>query len=357
MRKKKNAIIFLYISPLSISIYIKQDFFSSFLSSLHTTAKPAPLKNCTLKPFAVTATTTLFISNLTTVYGYHNGRGELNFINSASLNKHQMLDDNHLIPVDYIGTRSGTTSNNYKQQPTENSGSSSYTANRMLILSSEMQLNLLENDNKSQADGKIVAKRDVAIKTEKHHQDNMLNNNNNNNNLNNNNNDSNVVSSVNINQSVNMKMKQQNFNRSKATGTTNNDEIRQQPLPQPQPYKYHMNMENSAASLYDFGSNNNGKSSSSSNHNGGASSYEARQSSSSPSSTSGVGSGSHSSTMELECIAGYDGGLPQHFILEAYDSRTKRLRLNVTSAYTDIPLFRFDLSGKFKFLIFKYKFT
>lgn len=62
--------------------------------------------------------------------------------------------------------------------------------------------------------------------------------------------------------------------------------------------------------------------------------YETRQSSSSP------------TTMELECIAGYDGGLPQHFILEAYDSRTRKLRLNVTSAYTDVPLFRFDLSGK-----------
>lgn len=50
-------------------------------------------------------------------------------------------------------------------------------------------------------------------------------------------------------------------------------------------------------------------------------------------------------TMELECVAGYDGGLPQHFVLEAYDSRTKKLRLNITSAFSDIPLFRIDLSG------------
>lgn len=50
-------------------------------------------------------------------------------------------------------------------------------------------------------------------------------------------------------------------------------------------------------------------------------------------------------TMELECVAGYDGGLPQHFILEAYDSRTKKLRLNITSAFSDIPLFRIDLAG------------
>lgn len=64
---------------------------------------------------------------------------------------------------------------------------------------------------------------------------------------------------------------------------------------------------------------------------GGGGSYETRQS---------------ASTMELECIAGYDGGLPQQFVLEAYDSRTKKLRLNVTSTFTDVPLFRFDLSGK-----------
>lgn len=50
-------------------------------------------------------------------------------------------------------------------------------------------------------------------------------------------------------------------------------------------------------------------------------------------------------TMELECVAGYDGGLPQHFVLEAYDSRTKKLRLNITSAFSDIPLFRIDLAG------------
>lgn len=52
------------------------------------------------------------------------------------------------------------------------------------------------------------------------------------------------------------------------------------------------------------------------------------------------------SQLELECVAGYDGGLPQYFVLEAYDSRTKKLRLNITSAYSDRPLFRIDLSGE-----------
>lgn len=49
--------------------------------------------------------------------------------------------------------------------------------------------------------------------------------------------------------------------------------------------------------------------------------------------------------MELECIAGFDGGLPQYFFLEAYDSRTRKLRLNITSALNDVPLFRIDLAG------------
>lgn len=49
--------------------------------------------------------------------------------------------------------------------------------------------------------------------------------------------------------------------------------------------------------------------------------------------------------MELECIAGYDGGLPQYFFLEAYDSRTRKLRLNITSALNDVPLFRIDIAG------------
>jgi hypothetical protein len=52
--------------------------------------------------------------------------------------------------------------------------------------------------------------------------------------------------------------------------------------------------------------------------------------------------------MELECIAGYDGGLPQYFFLEAYDSRTRKLRLNITSALNDVPLFRIDLAGRLR---------
>jgi hypothetical protein len=56
--------------------------------------------------------------------------------------------------------------------------------------------------------------------------------------------------------------------------------------------------------------------------------------------------------MELECIAGYDGGLPQYFFLEAYDSHTRKLRLNITSALNDVPLFRIDLASEFFFYPF-----
>jgi hypothetical protein len=60
--------------------------------------------------------------------------------------------------------------------------------------------------------------------------------------------------------------------------------------------------------------------------------------------------------MELECIAGYDGGLPQYFFLEAYDSHTRKLRLNITSALNDVPLFRIDLASESLFsLIFSIK--
>ncbi|KAK5647891.1 hypothetical protein RI129_002783 [Pyrocoelia pectoralis] len=48
--------------------------------------------------------------------------------------------------------------------------------------------------------------------------------------------------------------------------------------------------------------------------------------------------------LEVECRAGYDGGLPQRFVLEAYDSYTMRLRFNVSSSNTEMPFFRFELS-------------
>lgn len=50
-----------------------------------------------------------------------------------------------------------------------------------------------------------------------------------------------------------------------------------------------------------------------------------------------------SETIEVECRAGYDGGLPQRFVLEAYDTHNMRLRLNQSIVDTDIPIFRLEL--------------
>ncbi|KAF4528137.1 hypothetical protein B566_EDAN011153 [Ephemera danica] len=36
-------------------------------------------------------------------------------------------------------------------------------------------------------------------------------------------------------------------------------------------------------------------------------------------------------SLEVECVPGFDGGLPQRFVLEVYEARTMRLRLNLTS--------------------------
>ncbi|GLV36527.1 hypothetical protein CBL_07976 [Carabus blaptoides fortunei] len=53
----------------------------------------------------------------------------------------------------------------------------------------------------------------------------------------------------------------------------------------------------------------------------------------------------HSSdALEVECRGGYDGGLPQRFVLEAYESSTMNMRLNLTSVYTDNPIFRLELA-------------
>lgn len=48
-------------------------------------------------------------------------------------------------------------------------------------------------------------------------------------------------------------------------------------------------------------------------------------------------------SVEIECRSGYDGGLPQHFVLEAYDALTMRLRMNLSVHDTETPLFRLDL--------------
>ncbi|KAK2585637.1 hypothetical protein KPH14_010261 [Odynerus spinipes] len=47
-----------------------------------------------------------------------------------------------------------------------------------------------------------------------------------------------------------------------------------------------------------------------------------------------------SEILEVECVPGYNGGLPQEFRLEAFEVNTGNLRLNVTSVSIDVPIFR-----------------
>lgn len=47
--------------------------------------------------------------------------------------------------------------------------------------------------------------------------------------------------------------------------------------------------------------------------------------------------------LEVECVAGFDGGLPQTFHLEAVDPSTETVRLNLTTHI--VPLFRVELAA------------
>ncbi|XP_060522405.1 synaptogenesis protein syg-2-like isoform X2 [Cylas formicarius] len=48
-------------------------------------------------------------------------------------------------------------------------------------------------------------------------------------------------------------------------------------------------------------------------------------------------------TVEVQCKAGYDGGVPQQFVLEAYEAHSMRLRINQTILDSENPVFHLDL--------------
>ncbi|CAH1161326.1 unnamed protein product [Phyllotreta striolata] len=52
-----------------------------------------------------------------------------------------------------------------------------------------------------------------------------------------------------------------------------------------------------------------------------------------------------SEAVEVECRAGYDGGLPQRFVLEAFDAQTMRLKYNESMADVEVPVFRVELNA------------
>ncbi|XP_014604552.1 PREDICTED: nephrin-like [Polistes canadensis] len=51
-----------------------------------------------------------------------------------------------------------------------------------------------------------------------------------------------------------------------------------------------------------------------------------------------------SEILEVECVPGYNGGLPQEFRLEAYEDDSDYLRLNVSSISIDLPIFRITVA-------------
>lgn len=335
------------------------------LFSFVHTAKPAPLKNCTLRPYTSTATTTLLVSNLTTIYGYHNVK-ELNNINSNNAGSHHygstpdhlsdMVGDAASVPVPIVKQNSYNPNGGGRKMVSPSSSSL------------EMQFNLMEQDNNNSGDDKkmIVNKREVCNDKEdnnrnsgdssenNHHGDisdestivyrsNSVYNSDNNNNEN----LSERMKTV-MYRDYNNPQPNTTNNENSEKITTNQIRIVNRIIRNEVPLKYNNDNFN----------NNNNNVNKNKNGDGGGSVYAAALSTQhlnqhyyhdpfdTASTTYETRQSSSTTTMELECIAGYDGGLPQHFILEAYDSRTRKLRLNVTNAYTDVPLFRFDLSGK-----------
>lgn len=61
--------------------------------------------------------------------------------------------------------------------------------------------------------------------------------------------------------------------------------------------------------------------------------------------------------LEVECVAGYDGGLRQEFRLEAYEAESAKLKMNISSVSSDVSLFRINVpellpSTHFYFIVY-----
>lgn len=295
----------------------------------HSTAKPAPLRNCTLRPYSSPSSiaTTAFLSNSTfnappsssSSYSSHyasnqiaNGGQhlkELNYISSEYVKDKNLLDDRR---------KKSTSSNTHQHHQQERN---SYNGKNMSLLNPRYEnqqqhlpqqqqqhknntnsINFSDNKSNDRYKSNLKSLKRHATRNESVRE---------------------AKSSVNDTKHV-------NFNKRKAGGAS--PEKNQYSAEQPTfaylrssttVSKYHMPSAINSNSFNNHNSNSNNP----------------------------YANSVHTETveqptlMELECIAGYDGGLPQYFFLEAYDSRTRKLRLNITSALNDVPLFRIDLAG------------
>jgi hypothetical protein len=295
---------------MHIKIYIKNpisnenSFRFSFAIFFSKTAKPAPLRNCTLRPYsspssvATTAILSNSTSNLPPPHPFYVGNQnvnagqhlkELNYITTEYVKDKNLLDDRRK----YISSKQSNTHQHHQQS----NGSLSNARYQQQGKNNTNNINFSDNKSNDRYKSNLKSLKRHTTRSESVRE---------------------VKSSSNDTKHV-------NFNKRTASVTTF-VENQYRAGDSEQPTISHLRS-SSTVSKYHMPSAIN------------SNSY------------SPYANSVHSETveqptlMELECIAGYDGGLPQYFFLEAYDSRTRKLRLNITSALNDVPLFRIDLAG------------
>lgn len=282
------------------------------------TAKPAPLRNCTLRPYSSPSSIAtkvmlsngtsnipppypLYVSNQIVSGGQH--LKELNYITTAEYVKDKNLS------VDRRKSISPSKQPSSNAHPHHQQDRNSYIGKNLSLSNARYENQQQKNNTNSInfSDNKSNDRYKSNLKSLKRHTATR------------NENVREVKSSVNDTKHV-------NFNKRTASSSEKN----QYPA-EPSTFSYLRS--SSTVSKYHMPSAIN------------SNSYNSHGSSSPFANTVHTETVEQPTLMELECIAGYDGGLPQYFFLEAYDSRTRKLRLNITSALNDVPLFRIDLAG------------
>lgn len=307
-------------------------------------AKPAPLRNCTLRPYLTTLSPTLNSSNSMTTHSHQNFK-ELNYINTEYVKDRNVSNGKK--------TSTLTTKFNQKNFGTATKREFMPNGSRRIIRGNP------DNDSRNVYANKDSVKSNLSYMTWMRDNNQRIS--------------KRQISSVNTNGRVGDGMQQElpNNERQRNTNYINNDgnftggdggngngvvldsaainivavddknkkDVTNDGGKKNEPFFEFLHAESMLAAAPSLIQNNNN------NNNNNMDQFD-----------------SPPTAMELQCVAGYDGGLPQYFILEAYDSRTKKLRLNITSAFSDLPLFRIDLSGtyelnmkNFKILLFSIK--
>lgn len=295
-------------------------FFIFFVSI----AKPAPLRNCTLRPYSSTpsqiSSSTLNTSNITPYPYYVNNQITNGGQHSKDLNYiTEYVKDKNLSSKD---RKKLSQQNQQKQQPQQQQKQQHHYQEQTVLSKNFNQENAgsgkkFEHQHKNSTKsihGKIARRKRNSIENEAKH--------------------------ANYNRR-NFTKTQNQYHQLSASSRSNSQPIngihthQHTQQKQPLPYQYHQQRLPYSTSTFNVINNNiniHGNNLNSNNNNDLFTDTVEKP-----------------TLIELECVAGFDGGLPQYFFLEAYDSKTKKLRLNITSALNDIPLFRIDLAGNLPF--------